>query len=475
MSANSSQWNNNTAFLLAATGSAVGLGNIWGFPYKAAENGGGLFVLLYIFFVITLGFPVFMAEVFIGKKGKGNPVSSVESLAIKSKSSKSWGIVGYAGILASLIIAGYYAVIAGFVIDYGFISAQGVAEGTAKDIWATQQSTFWDMTLWTLLFIFGSCYVVANGIDAGIDKAMRFLLPMLFVLVIAMVGYGAYQGDFNAGLDYLFSAKTDKFNSPGEVAATVQAAIGQAFFSLSIGMGTLMAFGSYMPSSQKVSKASTVVVTADTGVALLAGLAIFPLAFGLGFNPEENAFGGSALVFETMPEAFAKLGALGQFVGPLFFFLLAVAAFSSMISILEPSVAFLTQKLSSQPNSDTRKKATAVILLVCVGLSLISIAGHNVWKDISVGALQNPFEFMKYFADDFLLLLVGTGMSIFVGWRLQNVVDKDTMGINSAAMMNLWIFVLKWISPIFLMTIWTLGNLQVLFKFDLIAKVISYF
>ena len=470
MATQSSQWNNNTAFLLAATGSAVGLGNIWGFPYKAAENGGGLFVLLYIFFVITLGFPVFMAEVFIGKKGKSNPVSSVESLAAKSNSSKKWGIVGYAGILASLIIAGYYAVIAGFVIDYGFISAQGVAEGTAKDIWANQQSTFFDMTFWTVLFIVGSCYVVANGIDAGIDKAMRFLLPMLFILVLAMVGYGAYQGDFVAGIEYLFSWKANDIKTTGEAAAIVQAAIGQAFFSLSIGMGTLMAFGSYMPSSQKVSKASGVVVTADTGVALLAGLAIFPLAFGLGFDPKEDAFGGSALVFETMPEAFAQLGVIGQIVGPLFFFLLAVAAFSSMISILEPSVAFLTQKFSM-----SRMKATGVILLVCISLSLVSIAGHNVWKDISVGALDNPFEFMKYFADDFLLLLVGTGMSVFVGWRLQKVIDSDTMGISNTAMMNLWVFILKWISPIFLMTIWTLGNLKVLFDYDLIAEVINLF
>ena len=134
MKAESSQWNNNTAFLLAATGSAVGLGNIWGFTYKAAEYGGGIFVLLYIFFVITLGFPVFMAEVFIGKKGKSNPVTSIENLATKANSSKKWSIVGYAGILASLIIAGYYAVIAGFVIDYGFIAAQGVEENTAKDM-----------------------------------------------------------------------------------------------------------------------------------------------------------------------------------------------------------------------------------------------------------------------------------------------------------------------------------------------------
>jgi len=449
MAANSGQWNNNTAFLLAATGSAVGLGNIWGFPYKAGENGGGLFVLLYIFFVITLGLPVFMAEVFIGKKGKSNPVSSVETLAKASNSSKSWNIIGYGGILASLIIAGYYAVIAGFVINYGFISASGVDVGAAEAIYTAEKANFWEMTMWFSIFLFGSGFVVANGIDKGIDKAMRFLLPMLFVLVFAMVGYGAIAGDFAAGLSYLFSWKADDFS-----AGTIQAAIGQAFFSMSIGMGTLMAFGSYMPSDQKVSRASSVVVTADTGVALLAGLAIFPLALGLGFSP--NA--GDTLVFVTMTEVFAQLGSIGQFVGPLFYFLLAVAAFSSMISILEPSVAFLSQKFSM-----TRVKATSIIMAVCFVLSLVSVAGHNVWNDVAIGALDNTFEAMKYFADDFLLLLVGTGMSIFVGWRLQGALDNDILGIENKALMNLWVFILKWVSPIFLMVIWTLGNLQILF------------
>ena len=449
MAANSGQWNNNTAFLLAATGSAVGLGNIWGFPYKAGENGGGLFVLLYIFFVITLGLPVFMAEVFIGKKGKSNPVSSVETLAKASNSSKGWNIIGYGGILASLIIAGYYAVIAGFVINYGFISASGVDVGAAEAIYTAEKANFWEMTMWFSIFLFGSGFVVANGIDKGIDKAMRFLLPMLFVLVFAMVGYGAIAGDFAAGLSYLFSWKADDFS-----AGTIQAAIGQAFFSMSIGMGTLMAFGSYMPSDQKVSRASSVVVTADTGVALLAGLAIFPLALGLGFSP--NA--GDTLVFVTMTEVFAQLGSIGQFVGPLFYFLLAVAAFSSMISILEPSVAFLSQKFSM-----TRVKATSIIMAVCFGLSLVSVAGHNVWNDVAIGALDNTFEAMKYFADDFLLLLVGTGMSIFVGWRLQGALDNDILGIENKALMNLWVFILKWVSPIFLMVIWTLGNLQILF------------
>ncbi len=462
MAGNSNQWNNNTAFLLAATGSAVGLGNIWGFPYKAGENGGGLFVLLYIFFVITLGFPVFMAEVFIGKKGKSNPVSSVEILAKSSNSSKKWNIVGYGGILASLIIAGYYAVIAGFVINYGFISAGGVDVGAAEAIYTAEKANFWEMTMWFSIFLFGSGFVVANGIDKGIEKAMRFLLPMLFVLVFAMVAYGAYAGDFSKGLEYLFSWKAED----GITAGMIQGAIGQAFFSLSIGMGTLMAFGAYMPNDQKVSKASGVVVTADTGVAILAGLAIFPLAFGIygqqwatmgqGWSPEA---GGDTLVFVTLTEAFARLGDIGQFVGPLFFFLLAVAAFSSMISILEPSVAFVSEKFSF-----TRKKATAIIMLVCFMLSLISVAGHNVWADKSLGTLENPFEMMKYFADDFLLLLVGAGMSIFVGWRLQNVVNADDMGITNKGFMNLWVFVLRWISPVFLLGIWVLGNLDRIFK-----------
>lgn len=462
MAGNSNQWNNNTAFLLAATGSAVGLGNIWGFPYKAGENGGGLFVLLYIFFVITLGFPVFMAEVFIGKKGKSNPVSSVEILAKSSNSSRKWNIVGYGGILASLIIAGYYAVIAGFVINYGFISAGGVDVGAAEAIYTAEKANFWEMTMWFSIFLFGSGFVVANGIDKGIEKAMRFLLPMLFVLVFAMVAYGAYAGDFSKGLEYLFSWKAED----GITAGMIQGAIGQAFFSLSIGMGTLMAFGAYMPNDQKVSKASGVVVTADTGVAILAGLAIFPLAFGIygqqwatmgqGWSPEA---GGDTLVFVTLTEAFARLGDIGQFVGPLFFFLLAVAAFSSMISILEPSVAFVSEKFSF-----TRKKATAIIMLVCFILSLISVAGHNVWADKSLGTLENPFEMMKYFADDFLLLLVGAGMSIFVGWRLQNVVNADDMGITNKGFMNLWVFVLRWISPVFLLGIWVLGNLDRIFK-----------
>ena len=460
MAGNSNQWNNNTAFLLAATGSAVGLGNIWGFPYKAGENGGGLFVLLYIFFVITLGFPVFMAEVFIGKKGKSNPVSSVENLAKASNSSKGWSIIGYGGILASLIIAGYYAVIAGFVINYGFISAGGVDVGAAEAIYTAEKANFWEMTMWFSIFLFGSGFVVANGIDKGIDKAMRVLLPMLFVLVFAMVGYGAYAGDFSKGLEYLFSWKAED----GITAGMIQGAIGQAFFSLSIGMGTLMAFGAYMPNDQKVSKASGVVVTADTGVAILAGLAIFPLAFGIYGAQWSPDAGGDTLVFVTLTEAFARLGDLGQFVGPLFFFLLAVAAFSSMISILEPSVAFVTEKLSRNPTKNTRKIATLIIMAICFALSLISVAGHNVWADKSLGTLENPFEMMKYFADDFLLLLVGAGMSIFVGWRLQNVVNSDDMGIANKGFMNLWVFVLKFISPIFLLGIWVLGNLDRIFE-----------
>ena len=449
MQAKSNQWNNNLAFLLAATGSAVGLGNIWGFPYKAGENGGGLFVLLYLFFVIVLGLPVFMAEVFIGKTGKGNPVSAIENLAVKSKSSKSWNLVGYAGILASLIIAGYYAVIAGLVVNYGFIAAAGFGASDPSTVYAAEVANFWEMTFWFSAFLVASGIVVGYGIDQGIEKAMRILLPMLFVLVILMVGYGAVRGDMASALNYLFSWKADQFN-----AGTIQAAVGQAFFSLSIGMGTLMAFGSYMPKDQKLGNASVVVVTADTAVALFAGLAIFPLVFFFALDPTA----GTELVFKTMTTAFSEMGPLGQFIGPLFYFLLAVAAFSSMISILEPSVVFLSEKFSL-----SRVKATTFVVLFCFLLSLVSVAGFNVWKDVSIGALDNPFEAMKYLADDFLLLLVGTGISIFVGWRLENTINSEVTGITNKGLLNLWVLVLKWISPISLLTIWALGNLQILF------------
>jgi NSS family neurotransmitter:Na+ symporter len=252
-----------------------------------------------------------------------------------------------------------------------------------------------------------------------------------------------------SALNYLFSWKAEQFN-----AGTIQAAVGQAFFSLSIGMGTLMAFGSYMPKEQKLANASVVVVTADTAVALFAGLAIFPLVFFFALDPTA----GTELVFKTMTTAFAEMGTLGQFIGPLFYFLLAVAAFSSMISILEPSVVFLSEKFSM-----TRVKATTYVVSLCFLLSLVSVAGFNVWKDLSVGSLDNPFEAMKYLADDFLLLLVGTGISVFVGWRLENTINSDITGIHNKGLMNLWVLILKWVSPISLLTIWLLGNLQILF------------
>jgi NSS family neurotransmitter:Na+ symporter len=278
-----------------------------------------------------------MAEVFIGKVGKGNPVGAVEALAKKTKSSRNWNLVAYSGILASLIIAGYYAVIAGLVINYGFIAAAGFVGTDPGVVYAQEISSFWEMTFWFSIFLIGSGIVVGFGIEKGIESAMRILLPLLFVLVILMVGYGAVRGDMPAALDYLFSWKADQFN-PG----TVQAAVGQAFFSLSIGMGTLMAFGSYMPKSQQVSKSSVIVVTADTGVALFAGLAIFPLVFFFALDPTA----GTELVFKTMTTAFAEMGLFGQFIGSLFYFLLAVAAFSSMISILEPSVVFVSEKFN---------------------------------------------------------------------------------------------------------------------------------
>ena len=159
-----------------------------------------------------------------------------------------------------------------------------------------------------------------------------------------------------------------------------------------------------------------------------------------------------------MTTAFAEMGTLGQIIGPLFYFLLAVAAFSSMISILEPSVVFVSEKFSV-----SRFKAAFIIVIVCFLLSLVSVAGFNVWKDVTIGALDNPFEAMKYLADDFLLLLVGTGISVFVGWRLENTINSDVMGLENKFLLNLWVFVLKWVSPISLLTIWTLGNLQILF------------
>ena len=308
------QWTSRWAFILAATGSAVGLGNIWKFPYIAGENGGGAFVLVYLLCIACIGLPVMMAEIMIGRRGRQNPVNSLATLAEEEKAHPFWKYLGWMGIAAGIIILSYYSVIAGQAMAYVFRAFSGVFEGVtadgAKSIYTALASDPERLLAWHTIFMIITMTVVARGVQHGLEKSVRFLMPALFALLLLLVGYAASTGEyFYQAIDFLFTPDFSKLTGEG-----VLIAMGHAFFTLSLGMGAIMVYGSYLSQKTSITTVAITISMADTLVALLAGLAIFPLVFANGMEPGA----GPGLIFETMPIAFGHIAG-GQFFGGLFF------------------------------------------------------------------------------------------------------------------------------------------------------------
>ncbi|RMD70134.1 MAG: sodium-dependent transporter, partial [Gammaproteobacteria bacterium] len=288
------QWSSRFAFILAATGSAVGLGNIWKFPYITGENGGGAFVLVYLLCILAIGLPIMMAEVMLGRRGRQNPINTMRTLAEESGASPWWRLLGWMGVLAGFLILSYYSVIAGWALAYIFRSAGGLFEGATA---AMVQSIFAHLVqdpekllAWHTIFMGMTMMVVARGVRSGLEKAVRYMMPALFILLLVLVGYALNTGAFREGLDFLFTPRFERLSAPG-----VLIAMGHAFFTLSLGMGAIMIYGSYLPERASIARVSMAVVFSDTAVALLAGLAIFPLVFAHGLEPGS----GPGLIFQT--------------------------------------------------------------------------------------------------------------------------------------------------------------------------------
>jgi len=329
------QWSSRWAFILAATGSAVGLGNIWKFPYIAGENGGGAFVIVYLLCIACIGIPVMMAEVMIGRRGRQNPVNSLKSIAKEENKSPFWRYLGWSGVAAGFIILSYYSVIAGQAIAYVFRTFSGTfdgvtAEGTVN-IYKSLTSDPERLLAWHTVFIVLSMVVVARGVRGGLEKLVRFIMPALFCILILLVGFAANTGEhFTQAIDFLFKADFSKLSDEA-----ILTAMGHAFFTLSLGMGAIMVYGSYLPKGTSIAKVTFAIAAADTAIALLAGLAIFPLVFA----NDLSMGAGPGLIFETLPIAFGHMAG-GALFGGLFFLLLVFAAWSSAISLIEPAVAW---------------------------------------------------------------------------------------------------------------------------------------
>ena len=417
-------WTNRWTYILATTGAAVGLGNIWKFPYIAGENGGGAFVLMYLLCILLLGLPILIAEVMLGRKGRANPVHAMLAQAKSAGVSKGWSFIGIMGVAAGIMILMYYSVVAGWSLEYVFQSATSSYMGkTPADVAAGFGVFAQDTTrqlIWHSLFISVTAFIVGLGVTRGIGNAVNILMPVLFVLLLMLLWYAYKNGEFMRGLTFMFSADFSKLTGQ-----SVLTAMGHAFFTLSLGMGTIMVYGSYMPENQSIPGASVTVAFLDTLIALIAGMAIFPLVFASGLEPGS----GPGLLFETLPIAFSDMWG-GAFFGTGFFVLVSIAALSSSISLIEPGIAWL-EKLGI-----TRIAATVGLALLCWIGGVASIFSSEV------------FDMLDFITANIMLPLGGLLIAIFVGWKLGYTrVRKEVIGVNNG-LFNVWFVVLRFITPI---------------------------
>ncbi len=428
-------WSSRMAFILAVTGSAVGLGNIWKFPYMAGQNGGGAFVLVYLVCVVVIGMPVMMSEILIGRRGRRNPVATMELLGREEGSSVHWRVVGAMGVLAGILILSYYSMIAGWTLAYIGKSASSSFAGASATAVAAQFGEFvgdWKtVVFWHTIFMSLCVFVVARGVERGLEQAVRFMVPALLILMLVLLGYSISTGFFSQGVAFMFTADFDKLGWGG-----VLAALGQAFFTLSIGMGAIMAYGAYLPEETSITGSAAAVVTADTSIAILAGLAIFPLVFANGLDPAE----GPGPVFQTLPLAFGQMPG-GVFFSTIFFVLLAFAAWTSAIGLMEPGVAFIVEQYHR-----TRAQATIIVggLIWFIGLG--SALSFNVLKDTKFLA-GTFFDNVDYLTSNIMLPLGGLLITIFAGWVMCRNSTSDELG-GSGSLYSAWRILARFIAPI---------------------------
>ena len=425
-------WSSRWTFILAATGSAVGLGNIWKFPYMAGDNGGGAFVLIYLACIFVIGIPIMLGEIMIGRRGRSSPANTMKYLAKEAGTSKAWTLLGATGALAGLLILSFYSVIAGWAMAYIFDGFQETSAAAIKDDFKNFQANPLALIFWHSLFIFITVTIVARGILKGLEAWINTLMPMLFVIIILLCIYAMQTGAFIEGLSYLFKPDFSKITSD-----VILTALGQAFFTLSLGMGAIMAYGAYMPADQNIGKTALTVASLDTGVALLAGIAIFPIVFANGLEPSS----GPGLVFETLPIAFANMP-LGSLFGTLFFILLSIAALSSSISLIEPGVAWLVESLKT-------KRSYAAIALGAFAwtLGVFSALSFNLIEEFKIYEL-NVFDFTDFLTSKIMLPMGGIFIAIFVGWVMKKQDVLDELQIEEGALFKIWFFIIRFVAPV---------------------------
>ena len=428
------EWSTRLAFIFAATGSAVGLGNIWKFPYITGENGGGAFVLVYLLCIALIGVPIMMAEILLGRRGRQSPINTMRDLAKEAGAKPYWRWLGWLGVIAGFLILSYYSVIAGWAMAYFVRVSTGLFEGATADGVSSIFGQFIadpeKLLAWHSLFMIMTMLVVARGVK-GLERAVRFLMPALLVLLLLLVVYAMEQGDFAQALNFLFSADFSKITSE-----SILTAMGHAFFTLSLGMGAIMVYGSYLPSKVSIGSTTLIIALADTAIALLAGLAIFPLVFANSLEPSS----GPGLIFQTLPIAFGHMD-YGSVFGGLFFLLLVFAAWSSSISLIEPAVAWLVENKNM-----SRMRACILSGMTTWLLGIGTVLSFNLTADVRLFD-KTFFDLLDYLTANIMLPLGGLCIALFVGWVMSRDDSMAELKMKRPLAYGIWIFLLKYISP----------------------------
>lgn len=438
MSTKREHWTSQFGFIMAAAGSAIGLGSLWRFPYIAGDNGGGAFVLLYIVFTFLLGVPLFIGELLIGRKTQRSPVTAFEDL---SKQSKNWRMVGYLNILTSFIILSFYCVVSGWCLNYALMSINQFTLGKSpteiREIFDMVYTSS-DMNLfWMALFILLNVGVVYSGIRKGIEHWSGILTPTLLFILVALFIYGMTLPGFGAAVKFIFYPNFSKLTP-----SVILNALGMAFFTLSVGLGIVITYGSYLKSSENLPKTAFIVATMTLLVSLMAAMMIFPIVFTFNFPPE----GGPGLVFKTMPILFSKLpGSL--VISTIFFLLFVFTALTSSISLLEVLVANLMELFSWKRSKAVILSASAVFVLGIPCALSGSKALFPNWEKIYG---RDFFDTMNYITASWMIPIAALLTTIFIGFIVKKELAREefAMGTGLSRLFSPWFFMIKFVAPL---------------------------
>jgi NSS family neurotransmitter:Na+ symporter len=435
-------WSSRLGFLMASMGAAVGLGNIWKFPYTLGSAGGSAFVIVYVIAVFVVAMPIMMGEMIIGRRGRMSPPNSLRKIAVEEGGSPAWRWLGWLGLVAVFIVLSFFSVVAGWSLAYVFKTATGgftgVDPASAGGLFADFLHQPAQTTLWHFLFMAVTVYVVSRGINSGIERAMNVLMPGLFLMLLVLVGYGLATGAAARAASYLFVPDFSLL-TPG----VVLAAVGQAFFSVNVGIGMVLTYSAYLPAHVDLPRAAVVISLGDTAVALLAGLAIFPIVFANGLDPGA----GPGLIFVTLSSAFGQMPG-GSIFGALFFLFVFVAALTSAIAMVEMLVCRAEER-----GGTTRPRAAVVIGLAAFLAGLLTVGSFSWWDGVTllpgvplIGD-RSIFDFLDNLVTNFMLPAGGMLFAVFAGWRLSEAVARDELGL-SGFWFGVWRFLVRYVAPI---------------------------